>query len=107
MATQAQSFERVLPDAVSESFLVLGEARRVTVYNLLETDTSIKKEEIPSRLGDFSSSIRKIFDAGGPVVERLIVKKPCQRLDLEYQAFKQGDFQTAVEQCRKRSTATM
>lgn len=107
MAIQARSFERILLDAVDESLLVLGEEPRATMYSLLRSRHSINEKEIPNRLGDFSSSIRKILGAGGPVVERLIVRKLCQQLNLEPQAFKQYDFQTSVEQCRKMSTATM
>jgi hypothetical protein len=107
MSTQARPFERVLLDAVDESLLVLGDEPKATIYSLLESQHFIEKEEIPRRLGDFSLSIRKIFGAGGPVVERLILKKLCQQLDLEYQAFKQNDFQKAVEQCRKTSIARM
>lgn len=102
-----KSFESTLLELVHEELMVLGESPRAAIYFRMERDYSLKKDEIPQRLADFSAAIRKIFGQAAPVIERLILRALCKEFNVNYESVKHNEFQSVVEEVRKRSDAPM
>lgn len=103
LLSQPESFQEILLEAVDEGLMVLGESPRAAIYFHIEKYSSLKKDEVPQRLNDFSTATRKIFGMGEPVMEKLILKRLCQKLNVNYESVKGREFQVAVEEIRKRS----
>lgn len=101
--SQAESFEAILLKAVDDGLMVLGESPRAAIYFHLERYHSLRKDEIPRRLKDFSSATRGIFGSGGPVIEKLILKRLCEELSVDYENVKEKEFQAAAEELKRRS----
>jgi signal peptidase I len=64
----------VLVESVDEAFSVLGNSAKEALYHKLENDYSIKKPEIPQKLGDLSVATEKIFGVGADKLDILLVK---------------------------------
>jgi len=97
----ADASDAVLLEDIDEALMVLGESVRAAIYLYLERYHSLKKDEIPQRLENFSKAMRKIFGSGGPVIEKLILKRLCQKLNVNYESVKDKEFQAAVEETMK------
>ena len=95
------SFDEILLEAVEEGLMELGESSRAIVYFYVERNFSLKKTEIPKRLEDFSTAIRRIFGLGGIVMEELILKRLCEKLNVNYESVKDNEFHVAIEKTKK------
>jgi len=87
--------------------MILGESPRAATCFHLERYQFLRRHEILRRLEDFSMAIRKIFGLNGPVMEELILRRLCERLDVDYENVKDNQFEVAVEKLRKRSAGLM
>jgi len=101
------SFEAILLEAVDEGMMVIGESPKAAMYVYIEGVYSLAKEEIPQRLQDFSSAVQKIFGSGGLVIEKLILRRLCEKLNVNYGSVRYKGFQAAVEEVRERSAGPM
>jgi len=70
---------------VDEGLTVLGESLKAAIYFHVGERGSVRREEIPERLQEFTRSLREIFGAGGAVIERLIAKQLYRKLELKFQ----------------------
>lgn len=75
-------------------------------YAAAEKDYSLKKDAIPQRLRFFLGD-SEVFGPGALVIERLILKKLCSKLNVNYENVKDNEFQSAVKEVKKRSTGPM
>ena len=82
MAKQRQhkNFDQILLDAIDESLSSLGEDVKRTVYFQLEDLFKIRKQEIPSRLSDFSNALEQLFGLGARYLEILFMKNIHARI---------------------------
>jgi len=71
---QHKNFDQILLDAIDESLSSLGEDVKRTVYFQLEDLFKIRKQEIPSRLSDFSNALEQLFGLGARYLEILFMK---------------------------------
>lgn len=69
-----KEFDRVLLEAIDEAFSSLGESSKTAIYYHLETAFNIKKQEIPSRVADFSRALEQLFGLGAKHLEILFMK---------------------------------
>lgn len=69
-----EQFDDFLIQAIDEALASLGEPVKNTVYQHLEVDFNIPKNEIPEKIGEFSSIMHKIFGLGACRLERKFVK---------------------------------
>jgi hypothetical protein len=67
-------FDRILLEAIDESLIGLGENARILFLHTLEGHFKIKKQEIPSRISDFSNALERIFGVGARRLEILLMK---------------------------------
>jgi len=81
--------------------MAIGKSCRTSIYFYIEK-SSIKRDQIPQRLEDFSSTIQKIFGQGSLVIQRLILRKLCAKLNVNYESVKDREFQVAVGEIRNR-----
>jgi hypothetical protein len=94
------SFELILFEAVDEGLSILGESVKLAIYFHVEKEQSIEKEEIPQKIGEFSSAIGKLFGPGARVIENIILQKLCEKLGLDYKDVKNKDLPTVVEELK-------
>ncbi len=69
-----EQFDDFLIQAIDEALASLGEPVKNTVYQHLEVDFNIPKNEIPEKIGEFSSIMHKIFGLGACRFERKFMK---------------------------------
>jgi hypothetical protein len=72
--SQRENFDRLLLDATDEALSSLGEDAKVSIYSHFEDLFKIRKQEIPSKLNDFSNALEQIFGLGTRHLEVLFMK---------------------------------
>ncbi|WXG47230.1 MAG: hypothetical protein WED05_11320 [Candidatus Atabeyarchaeum deiterrae] len=81
----------------------LGENCRALLYSYLAGVLSLKRDIIPHRLQDFAATIQDIFKLGSKVIDGLITKTLCDRLNVDYAVVKDMGFQVAIEEIKRKS----
>jgi hypothetical protein len=79
---QVKSFDQILLDAVDEALLSLGENVETSIYFHLDDLFKIKKQEIPSKIEDFSGALTRIFGLGARSLEIMFMKSLHSKLEL-------------------------
>ncbi len=90
-ACATPSFNDLLLEAVDDSLSILSKTVKIALYNHLENNFQIKKEDIPVKIGAFSNALEGIFgEIGSRHIEILIMKKLFEKLKTKYKwaAFK-------------------
>jgi hypothetical protein len=97
-------FQKTFLEAVEEGFSLLGESPKQAILFHLEKSFKIKREEIPENLTEFKKALEKIFGPGTPYLERLILKKFYEKLNLRFEnsEIEHSDFLNSVENLKKR-----
>lgn len=80
----------------------MGESPKQAIIFHLENSFEIKREEIPTNLTEFTKALEKIFGPGAPCIEKLILEKLHNKLNLEFKGFENLDFLNSVENLKKR-----
>jgi hypothetical protein len=73
-------FRKLLLQAVDEGLASLGDSSKEAIYFHLDKDFKVKKEQIPSRLDDFTAAIESIFGMGANFLEILIMKQLYEKV---------------------------
>jgi hypothetical protein len=73
--------EKLLVEAIDESFSSLGESPKQAILFHLENTFQIKKQKIPNRIDSFDNALKKIFGHRADFLEALIVKKLGEKAD--------------------------
>lgn len=82
--TEASKFREVLPRAIDEALLVLGESVRHVLYYYAEKSYGIRREEIPDRAEAFHKALQGTFGAGAKIIENLIARNVYSKLGLKF-----------------------
>ena len=69
------NFEAAVTESIEEVLSTLGENVKQAIYSYLENKYSIRKEQIPSKIEDFSDGIESIFGDAAKLVELKIMEK--------------------------------
>ena len=72
--SQHENFDQILLNAIDDALSSLGENLKTSIYFHLEDLFKIRKQEIPSRISDFSSALEQIFGLGARHLEILFIK---------------------------------
>jgi hypothetical protein len=91
-----QRFNEALIDAVDFAFRSLGQSCKQSLYFHLKATFHIEKTEISNRVEEFDRALRLIFKDGAVFLERLILKKLCEDLDVKFEEKSASDFVEAV-----------
>jgi CheY-like chemotaxis protein len=73
-------FVALLLESIDEALASLGDSIKQTTHFHLEQSFSIRKEEIPHRIGAFAQALENIFGVGGDLVEIIILKKLYEKV---------------------------
>jgi hypothetical protein len=73
-------FDKMLLRAVDDAFSSLGDSAKESVYFHLEYKFHVAREEIPSRIEDFSRGLERIFGQGAQFLEILIMKRVYEEM---------------------------
>jgi hypothetical protein len=97
------SFEELLLVALDEGFSSLGEKCKHAIYFHLEKEFKLNKQNIPSRIEDFSEAIENIFGIGAKVLEIRIMKSLFKKIGYPFPYFqnqKTLNFTNYIESAR-------
>ena len=83
------NFEKLLLEAIDESFLELGESGKQTIYFHLEKEYKISKQDIPHKIEEFTQALEAIFGLGAKLLEIKIMKSLFTKM-----GYVQPQFQT-------------
>jgi len=95
-----KEFDMLLLDAIDRGLMALGESVMESIYYHLEKTYSIKRDEIPNRLEDFSSGLERMFGTGGKVMEKLIVEELHSRLRSKFEERAGHGFADCVNEAK-------
>jgi hypothetical protein len=98
-----RDFEKILLESIDEGLKVLGESGKHMVFFYLERNCSIRKCDIPKNPEAFVRGLEKIFGAGAPVLEKMILRCMYSKLGLKYE---EGKEQRFID-CIKEATAAI
>jgi hypothetical protein len=99
------NFSRILLAAVEEGLSSLGDSPKQAILFHLETSFKIKREEIPANLTEFAKALEGIFGPGASYLEKLIVKRLCEKLGMEFDDAGRLDFLNCVNNLQKHLMA--
>jgi hypothetical protein len=77
---QQSDFEKTIIQAVDESFSLLGKHGKQAIYNHLENAFNIKKQDIPSKIEDFTHAIEQTFGGAARLIEMKIIQSLHDRV---------------------------
>jgi len=79
-----ESFERILLESLDKSLAILGESGRQTIYDHLERNYRIKRDEIPEKPQALHEALERLLGAGAKVLEKLFAKGLSEKLGLDF-----------------------
>lgn len=98
-------FENSFVASIDESITgVLGERVTQAVYDALEKNFSIRREEVPHRVNDFALGLEKAFGiAPSETISRVIVKRLYSKLGLAFVEAAGWRLPDYVREARRRT----
>jgi hypothetical protein len=88
--------------AVEESLSSLGDSPKQAILFHLENSFKIRKESIADNMMEFARALEGIFGPGASYLEKLIVKRLCEKLGLDFENGENLDFSERVDSVKKR-----
>jgi hypothetical protein len=76
-------YSGLLSDAVDEGLSALGQAPKKAIYEVLKTDFSMRKTDIPMRFAEFSNILKENIGLGATPLLEFIVDRFSQGLHIE------------------------
>jgi hypothetical protein len=83
--TDQEKFDHFLGEAIDETLSSLGELVKNTVYQRLQNDCCIEKDEIPGQIEEFSDIIHQIFGLGAIQLEIKFMKNLNSKIKINIQ----------------------
>ena len=81
---------------------VFREAGTKVIYDFLENNSHLKREEIAEKPEVFSAGLERLLGSGAQVIEKLILKNLYRRLGLKFEEKESYEFSDYVKELRKR-----
>jgi hypothetical protein len=75
---------KALAEATDYGLLALGEIVRATIYERIERNYQVKRDEISEKLEVFHKALQGLLGAGAKVIEKQIAKNLYSQLDLNF-----------------------
>ncbi len=104
--SRTQSFGQILLDSVDEGLSVLGNEPRQAIYQYLATIHSLDREQVPDKVDEFSSGLKKALGSASRVIERLILKKLFQKIGSTFREVPDLEFADYVRDAKRRFEMT-
>lgn len=84
-------FEKLLLEAVDKGLSSLGDSAAQAIYFYLEKTFSIKKQDIPNKIEDFSQAMKNILGVGARIVEIQIIKCLYEKVGCDFKYYPEKD----------------
>jgi len=81
---------------------VFKETGAQVIYSFIENKHHLKRESIAEKPEDFSACLEGLLGSAAPVIETLILKNLCSKLQLEYEEKNEYRFSDYVRELRER-----
>jgi len=82
-----EEFKKILLQTIDENLKqIFQETATHIIYQFLENNYSLKREEIPEKLETFMEGLQEFFRSGAHVIEQSILKELYSNLGLEYKS---------------------
>ncbi len=78
------NYERTVINAIDESLSSIIHFNKQILYKYIEKKYNIKKNEIPSKIEEFSDSIEKIFGEAAKLIEIKIIQQLQNKTQFRY-----------------------
>jgi hypothetical protein len=104
--SKSSLFDQVFLECVDDGLSVLGNEPRKAVYQYLSTIHSLEREQIPDKVDEFASGMRKALGSSSRVIERLILKKLFQRIGSIFREIQDFEFADYVRDAKRRFEAS-
>ena len=85
---RTMSFEKLLLESIDEGLSSLGETCKQAIYFHLEKKFKLTKQDIPSRINDFTEAMENIFGVGAKVLEIRIMKNLFKNMGYPFPYFR-------------------
>jgi len=79
---------------------VFREAGTKVIYNFLENNHHLKREDIAEKPEVFSAGLERLLGSGAPVIEKLILKNLYRRLGMEFEEKEGYGFSDYIKELR-------
>ncbi|MGD8505748.1 MAG: hypothetical protein PVF15_03695 [Candidatus Bathyarchaeota archaeon] len=89
--SRSQDFRELLLEAVDEALSSLGDSSKRAIYFHLERDFTIRKRDIPSKIGEFTDAIENIFGNGAKILEIQIMKNLYEKVGQNFEFVPEKD----------------
>jgi len=96
------NLRKILLEAIEESLSSLGDSPKQAIFFHLEKSFKIKKDSIPANLTEFAKALEKVFGPGAFYLEKLIVKRLYEKLELEFEESEEWNLLEYVNNVKKR-----
>jgi len=71
-----EKFNKLLLKIIDEELKqIFGESATLIIYNYLETNYSLKREEIPEKIEVFTRGLEEFLGSGAQVVQKITLRK--------------------------------
>jgi len=88
-ANTKEEFKKLLLQTIDENLKqIFQETATHIIYQFLENNYSLKREEIPEKLETFMEGLQEFFRSGAHMIEQLILKELHSNLGLKYKSRK-------------------
>lgn len=95
------SFREVLLQAIDDALVVPGEIVRVAIYDRIEKNCQIRREEIPEKLELFHKALQQLMGVSSRVMEKLIAKNLYRQLSLNFNDHENWTLLDYVDHAKK------
>jgi hypothetical protein len=103
--TSSESLGDMLTQCIDEALTdLLGKRTREAVFDNLERNRGLSRNDIPDHLNDFFDLMERTFGKGSKTIGKSIIKKMFSKLDWDFVEIPAYDFQDYLEAIRKRIT---
>ena len=90
----------VLSVAVETMKQVFKEAGVKVIYDFLENQCHLKREDIPKKTEVFSADLEKLLGSGATVIEKMILRNLYHKLELRFKEKKGYKFSDYIKELR-------
>lgn len=87
----------VVDETMKQTF---GEACTKVIYDYLQNNSNLKREEIAEKTEVFSVGLERLLVSAAPVIENLILKNLYRKLDLKFEEKEDYRFSDHIKELR-------
>jgi hypothetical protein len=98
-------FKELLLKAVDAALSPLGDSSKHAVYFYLEKNFTVKRQDIPNKIEEFTTAIEEIFGYGAKILETEIMKQLYLKVGSDFEYYPEKDdliFVEYIDAVRKR-----